>query len=49
MAKCDICKNQVEETFLGKVLGTYIKIDGKQKIVCSLCQKKLKDKLKESL
>jgi len=34
--KCAICKNKIEVTFLGKIMGTYIK----KKIVCSTCQKK---------
>ncbi len=43
--KCEICKNKVEKTFLGKLLGTYVK-DGKGKkhSVCFECQKKFKDK-----
>ena len=42
--KCDICGNKVGETFLSKVLGTYIKKDGKKKLVCFECQKKFKTK-----
>ncbi len=47
MAKCEICKNKLEETFLEKINGTYIN----KKIVCSDCQKRhsveeLKEKLK---
>ena len=34
--KCAICNNKIEQTFLGKILGTYI---GK-KPVCPECQKK---------
>ena len=41
MAKCDICKEKVDNLFLGKVDGTYIKKDGKKHLVCSSCQKKL--------
>tara|TARA_Y100000310_G_scaffold337122_1_gene423371 strand:- start:9886 stop:10041 length:156 start_codon:yes stop_codon:yes gene_type:complete len=37
--KCDICKDKVEETFLGKPLGTYIGSGKKKKIVCQNCQK----------
>ena len=40
MAKCSICKEKVEETFLGKIKGTYFK----KKIICSKCQKKDKKK-----
>ncbi len=32
---CAICKEKVEETFLGKIKGTYV---GK-KVVCINCQK----------
>ncbi|MBI5797874.1 hypothetical protein HZA98_03135 [Candidatus Woesearchaeota archaeon] len=34
--KCAVCKEKVEQTFLGKIKGTFI---GK-KVVCSSCQKK---------
>lgn len=45
MAKCNICNNKVGETFLKKVLGTYVKDQkGKKKLVCSECQRHLKDK-----
>ena len=36
MAKCIICKENIENTFLEKINGTYIK----KKPVCSSCQKK---------
>ncbi len=36
MVKCDKCGKAVEETFLGKIKGTY----EKGKAVCSDCQKK---------
>lgn len=43
--KCDICKNKVEETFLEKITGTYIKdAKGKKHMVCPECQKKYKTK-----
>lgn len=32
--KCSICKNNVEETFLGKPVGTYFS----GKLVCRECQ-----------
>ena len=42
--KCEICKNKINETFLGKLIGTYIKDDkGKRHTVCFECQKKFKD------
>ena len=49
--KCDVCKENIEETFLEKIKGIYIKINSKIKHVCSDCQKKysineIKDKLK---
>lgn len=53
--KCDLCKKDIEETFLGKLKGTLVKINkqGRNEIfyVCSECQKKeknLKEKLKEA-
>ncbi len=40
--KCEICKQNVSETFLKKKLGTYVKDSkGKKHIVCSSCQHKL--------
>ncbi|MBI2667464.1 hypothetical protein HYX17_01705 [Candidatus Woesearchaeota archaeon] len=35
MPKCHICKDKIEETFLNKLIGTYIN----KKSVCSVCQK----------
>ncbi|MEK6858261.1 MAG: hypothetical protein AABX39_06765 [Nanoarchaeota archaeon] len=46
--KCEICGNKIEETFLKKILGTYVKDSkGKKHLVCFECQKKLK--MKEEL
>ncbi len=43
--KCKICKQKVDEHFLKKPLGTYIKDKkGKKHIVCSNCQKQFKTK-----
>ena len=43
--KCEICKNKVNETFLRKLIGTYIKDDkGKKHTVCFECQKKFNSK-----
>ncbi len=43
--KCDICKNKIEETFLEKMLGTYVKdAKGKKHLICFECQKKFKTK-----
>jgi len=43
--KCAICSKKIEETFLKKIIGTYIKDEkGKKHVVCFECQKKLKDK-----
>lgn len=43
--KCEICKNKINETFLSKLIGTYIKDDkGKRHTICFECQKKFKDK-----
>jgi ribosome-binding protein aMBF1 (putative translation factor) len=43
--KCDICKEKIEETFLGKIRGTRI---GK-KVVCDKCQKKYGKDVKKHL
>ncbi len=45
MAKCEICKNKIQETFLNKIIGTIVK-DGKGKkhSICFECQKKFKNK-----
>jgi len=43
--KCEICKKKIEETFLKKIIGTYIKdAKGKKHSVCQECQKKYKTK-----
>jgi hypothetical protein len=43
--KCEICKKNIEETFLKKIVGTHVKDSkGKMHAVCPDCQKKLKDK-----
>ena len=45
--KCKICSKNIETTFMGKILGTYIKDDkGKKHSVCFECQKNLKTKEK---
>ncbi|NTV23993.1 MAG: hypothetical protein HGA85_06520 [Nanoarchaeota archaeon] len=45
MAKCAVCKQNIATTFLGKLIGTYIKDEkGKRHTVCFECQKKLKTK-----
>ncbi len=39
--KCEICSKNIESTFMGKILGTYIKDDkGKVHAICFECQKK---------
>ncbi|HIH38990.1 hypothetical protein J4460_05790 [Candidatus Woesearchaeota archaeon] len=40
MAKCSLCNQGIETTFLGKALGTTIRKSGKVYKVCSQCQKK---------
>lgn len=43
--KCELCKKGIEQTFLGKILGTIVKdAKGKQHTVCFECQKKLQTK-----
>ena len=49
--KCDICKNELAVTFLGKIKGTYFKDKkGKKYLACFECQKKLsKDEMLEKV
>ena len=51
--KCKICSEKIQETFLEKPKGTIIKIkkdDKTEKIyICSDCQKKYKEKIKEKI
>jgi len=43
--KCEICKNKIHETFLNKLVGTYVKdAKGKKHAVCFECQKKVRNK-----
>ena len=43
--KCEVCKKNVETTFLSKVLGSYVKDKkGKKHLVCPECQKKFSKK-----
>ena len=43
--KCEICRKRIEETFLKKVLGTYVKDKkGKKHAVCFECQKEFPTK-----
>jgi len=43
--KCEICKKNIEKTFLNKIVGTYVKDKkGKKHNVCPVCQKKLGSK-----
>lgn len=43
--KCEICKEKIEENFLKKVLGTYVKDKrGKKHLICKECQRKLETK-----
>jgi len=39
--KCSECGQTIQETFLKKIVGTYIKKSGKKVAVCGQCQKKL--------
>ena len=48
--KCDVCKEKIETTFLEKIVGTYVKVNSKKKLVCNNCQKKYSiQELKEKL
>ena len=49
MVKCDICGSKVEELFLDKIDGTYIKKKNKLKAVCSNCQRKYKDNILDQI
>jgi len=43
--KCEVCKNNVQTTFLAKLVGSYIKDEkGKKRAVCNACQKKFQSK-----
>jgi len=44
--KCSICSKGIEETFMKKILGTFVKKEGSNKKypVCFECQKKFKTK-----
>ncbi len=43
--KCGICKHSVNELFLGKIEGTYIKDEnGKKHVICANCQRTGKSK-----
>ena len=45
--KCEICKSQIKEIFLKKIVGTYIKdTNGKKHVICFECQSKLGNKKK---
>lgn len=47
--KCALCKEKIETTFLNKIQGTYIGPKKKRKAVCTRCQKKYKEKLREEV
>lgn len=36
MVKCILCRKTIEQTFLGKIKGTYVK----KRPVCNECQRK---------
>jgi hypothetical protein len=41
--KCEICKGKINENFLSKLFGTYVKDKkGKLHTVCNNCQRQLK-------
>jgi hypothetical protein len=43
--KCEICNAKIAETFLNKVVGTYVKdAKGKKHLICFECQKKFPKK-----
>lgn len=43
--KCEICKSKIEEAFLKKILGSYVKDEkGKKHLICPQCQKRFPKK-----
>ncbi|MFO7710171.1 MAG: hypothetical protein R6V53_00210 [Candidatus Woesearchaeota archaeon] len=43
--KCTVCREKIATTFLGKILGTYVKDQkGKRQPVCPNCQRKFDNK-----
>tara|TARA_Y100000310_G_scaffold255151_1_gene262428 strand:+ start:11383 stop:11541 length:159 start_codon:yes stop_codon:yes gene_type:complete len=43
--KCEVCKKNIGNTFLGKIIGTIVKNEkGKKLGVCFECQKKFNSK-----
>ncbi|HLC98459.1 MAG TPA: hypothetical protein VJC00_00435 [Candidatus Nanoarchaeia archaeon] len=43
--KCDICSSKIENNFLNKAIGTYLKDNkGKKHLICPACQKKFRTK-----
>ena len=43
--KCEICGKKIEETFLKKILGSYVKDEkGKKHAICKECQSKFNSK-----
>jgi hypothetical protein len=49
--KCSICGKTIAETFLKKIVGGYVKKEGKLHAVCRECQKQFqtKEKLIENI
>lgn len=47
--KCAVCGEKIEANFLEKIFGTYVGKGKKKKAVCSKCQKKYGDKVKEMI
>ncbi|HLC58169.1 MAG TPA: hypothetical protein VJH95_06355 [Candidatus Nanoarchaeia archaeon] len=50
MVRCELCKKTIDETFLGKLIGTYMMEGRKKKAVCRDCQKSnAPEKIREKL
>jgi len=48
--KCELCKKNVQEGFLKKPVGTYIKDEkGKRHMICNACQKLGKEEILKKL
>ncbi|MDD4877764.1 MAG: hypothetical protein PHO02_01865 [Candidatus Nanoarchaeia archaeon] len=45
--KCEICGEKIEANFLEKIFGAYVGRGKRKKAVCSSCQKKYGDKVRE--
>lgn len=48
--KCELCNEKIETTFLEKIIGTYVNVNSKKRIICNNCQRKYSiQEIKEKL